>query len=350
MANRYWVGGTDSWSGTAGTKWATTSGGAGGAAEPTSSDAVFFDANSGAVVVTIGSGSACLSLNCTGFVGTLQGTGVSGGSVAISGNLTLGSGMTLQAGVNGLSLGFNATASVTSNGVVLQGTDSGYFFNTGANVTLADDLATDGDIDLNGGTLNFSNRNVTAGRLDAGGSTTRTLTMGSGTLTMTGAGTVLSTSGSNITVNTDTCTLKMTNNSASSKTFAGAGRSYHRLWIATAGAGVTTISGDNTFATLSIDPGREVRLTAGSTQVVTTPDFDGTSGNLVKLLSSSAGNAWTISKSSGLVDADYLDLKDSIATGGATWNAGANSVDSGNNVGWLFSSAGGGAHRMFAVF
>ena len=29
MADRYWVGGTASWDGTAGTKWATTSGGAG---------------------------------------------------------------------------------------------------------------------------------------------------------------------------------------------------------------------------------------------------------------------------------------------------------------------------------
>jgi hypothetical protein len=29
MANRYWVGGTATWDATAGTKWATTSGGAG---------------------------------------------------------------------------------------------------------------------------------------------------------------------------------------------------------------------------------------------------------------------------------------------------------------------------------
>ena len=35
MAARYWVGGTDNWNATVGTKWATTSGGAGGAAVPT---------------------------------------------------------------------------------------------------------------------------------------------------------------------------------------------------------------------------------------------------------------------------------------------------------------------------
>ena len=42
-ANRYWVGGTDSWDATPGLKWSTISGGTGGAAVPTSTDDVFFD-------------------------------------------------------------------------------------------------------------------------------------------------------------------------------------------------------------------------------------------------------------------------------------------------------------------
>ena len=72
MANRYWVGGTATWDATAGTKWALTSGGAGGQAVPTTSDTVFFDANSGANTVTIGSGVAtCSTLTMTGFTGTL---------------------------------------------------------------------------------------------------------------------------------------------------------------------------------------------------------------------------------------------------------------------------------------
>jgi len=71
MANRYWVGGTDSWDGTAGSKWSLTSGGSGGQAVPTSSDTVFFNANSGANTVTIGSGAVCSTLTMTGFTGTL---------------------------------------------------------------------------------------------------------------------------------------------------------------------------------------------------------------------------------------------------------------------------------------
>ena len=72
MANRYWVGGTATWDATAGSKWALTSGGAGGQAVPTSSDTVFFDANSGANTITIGSSTAiCSTLTMTGFTGTL---------------------------------------------------------------------------------------------------------------------------------------------------------------------------------------------------------------------------------------------------------------------------------------
>lgn len=72
MANRYWVGGSASWDGTAGTKWALTDGGAGGQAIPTSTDDVFFTATSGAVTVTLVSGwDSCKNLNCTGFTGTL---------------------------------------------------------------------------------------------------------------------------------------------------------------------------------------------------------------------------------------------------------------------------------------
>jgi len=47
MANRFWVGGDADWDATAGTKWALTSGGAGGQAVPTAADDVFFDANDG---------------------------------------------------------------------------------------------------------------------------------------------------------------------------------------------------------------------------------------------------------------------------------------------------------------
>jgi hypothetical protein len=85
MAARYWVGGTATWDNTAGTKWALTSGGAGGQAVPTAADDVFFDATSGANTVTIGITAQARILTMTGFTGTLAfGTN----KIQLSGNAT----------------------------------------------------------------------------------------------------------------------------------------------------------------------------------------------------------------------------------------------------------------------
>ena len=71
MAARYWVGGNATWDATAGTKWALTSGGAGGQTVPGAADTVFFTALSGTVTVTWTTASATVvSINSTGFTGT----------------------------------------------------------------------------------------------------------------------------------------------------------------------------------------------------------------------------------------------------------------------------------------
>jgi hypothetical protein len=62
MATYYWVGGSGTWDASTTTNWALSSGGAGSAGFPTSSDSVIFDLNSGAApVVTINTAvcSAC---------------------------------------------------------------------------------------------------------------------------------------------------------------------------------------------------------------------------------------------------------------------------------------------------
>ena len=63
--DRYWVGGTGSWSSTA--KWSATSGGASGASVPTASDNAIFDANSGAAhyIVTVTNNATCADLTFT---------------------------------------------------------------------------------------------------------------------------------------------------------------------------------------------------------------------------------------------------------------------------------------------
>jgi hypothetical protein len=70
----------------------------------------------------------------------------------------------------------------------------------------------------------------------------------------------------------------------------------------------------------------------------------GTAGNLVTINSSTPGTQFTLSKSSGTVNAQFLAIQDSNATGGAIWNA-LFSTNLGNNTGWIFP--GGNMFLMF---
>ena len=111
MAARYWVGGSATWDATAGAKWSTTSGGAGGAAVPTGSDFVYFNAASGVVTVTIAAGMNLDSIHCTGFTGTLT-----GGTLYISGANELSAG----GNYSGLSLATNGlAATLTTAGATI---------------------------------------------------------------------------------------------------------------------------------------------------------------------------------------------------------------------------------------
>ena len=160
MADRYWVGGTDNWDGNVGTKWSTTSGGAGGASIPTFADDVYFDAASGAVTVTVpGNSVSFRNLNCTGFTGSLIGTS---GSVFNSyGNITTGAGM---AAFSGYRLIFEGAVNhqITSNGITFSFSDYVQQNVTGITVTLLDNLkVVGGNFYLYRGTLNLNNNSLT---------------------------------------------------------------------------------------------------------------------------------------------------------------------------------------------
>jgi hypothetical protein len=80
-----------------------------------------------------------------------------------------------------------------------------------------------------------------------------------------------------------------------------------------------------------------LQLKSGATSTVGAFATSGT--NAKYLLSTTFGTAATISDASGTNTVNYLTVQDSIATGGATWDALAiTNVDAGNNTGWLFST------------
>jgi hypothetical protein len=281
-------------------------------------------------------------VNLTGFSGTL-----SNSTRTIYGNLIIpASGGTYTAGVNVTS--FRATSGVktiTTNGRTI---DFALNFNgVGGTWQLQDALTmgstrtlthTNGTLDLNGKTLTVGTSYTTA----AG---TKNLTFNGGTLvcpdvTATAFNNAAPT-GYTTTAGTGTGKISMTG--ATAKTFVGGGSTFN-CTLSNDGAGALTIAGNNTFTTIanSVQP-TTFRFTGGTTTTVTNWSVNGTSGNLVIIASDvTIGGTHTLSKATGTVSSDYLNITNSIATGGAAWYAGANSTNGGGNTGWIFSAPGPG--------
>lgn len=309
MANRYWVGGTAAWDGAAGTKWATTSGGAGGAAVPTSADDVFFDGASGAVTCTITGTRVAKSIDCTGFTGTLA--GASTPALTISGSLTFVAGMALTyAGTTT----FNGTGTLTSAGKTLGPVEIN---GSGITTTLGDNFISSGSITVTRGTFNTGSFNVTATQLASTNSNTRTINLGSSTLTLSNTTPIVFLTNTNLIFNAGTSSIVCTNTTL---TFYGGaasatGVTFYNVSFTSTTSGTRSISSGNTFNNLSV--------TAPSTAGVTIVTFDsrqtingalsttGTAGNRrVWFRSSTYGIAQTLTINSApsLTDADFRDI------------------------------------------
>jgi hypothetical protein len=72
----------------------------------------------------------------------------------------------------------------------------------------------------------------------------------------------------------------------------------------------------------------------------------------VALSSTTAGTQATLNKTSGTVSVSYVKIKDSIATGGATWLAptASGNIDNGNNTGWIFGAYSANNSNFLAFF
>jgi hypothetical protein len=300
------------------------------------------DANSVSLLVSAGVdnisltvNSVCKNLNFTGFSGTFS----RGGSAhSIYGDFTLSPTMTFGSGVGTINVIKSGSPSViTCNGKAINTPFEIY----GAGATFADKFLMGAGrvLGFSSGTLDANNKDVDVPgfRLIAG---TKTLTLGSGTWTITGNGLAwdAQTNVTGLTVSASTATISMT--SATAKTFAGGAKTWPTL--NQGGAGALTVQQSNTFANITntVQPAT-ITLTSGTTQTVTDFDASGTSGNLITLNASTPGSQATLSDSSGTNSVSFVDIKDISATGGAVWEAYTSNgnVDSGNNLGWLFSSS-----------
>lgn len=325
MADRYWVGGTGTWDNSAGSKWSTTSGGAGGAAVPTSADDVYFNAASGAVTVTSGATNNCKNLTLTGFTGTLDGSS----ALNVYGNF-VGAATTTWSRTNYLTFVSSGAQTITTNGMTVGGPIR--FNNASGTWTLQDDL-TNGDlyvVDLLTGTFNSNGKAVTIGRFFSSNTNTRALTMGASVWTLKNGNSstlwdMSTTTG--LTFNAGTSTIRF--NKATQQTFNTGGLTYYNVEYTNSGS--STISGNATFNKLSSTVNVTLAFPAGT--VITVSQF-AVQGDLY---CNAAPSQFSLSKSSGTVNLQNCQIRDCIATGGATWNAVNGALNKGNNSGWYFS-------------
>jgi hypothetical protein len=277
MANRYWVGGTASWDATAGTKWALTSGGAGGQAVPTTADAVFFDAVSGAGVCTVSVAATCANLTTTGYTGTLT----------LSADLNLYGNAALGVGTHNLGAG-----------VITLNTNNSTFTTTG-------------------GTLNFGSATI-----QNGPSASVTITIGSGTTVIAGTG-----------------IIKHSGSAGYTLSLSANGKTLPNLLVTNnlAMPGVQTVAyltGSMTFTSINLNPLTILFPQNGSTTTATTWNISGNSSWPTVI---NSGTQHTLVKAGGgVVNENYVNVTNSNATPSNTFFDRSGYINGGGNTGWTF--------------
>jgi hypothetical protein len=317
MADRYWVGGTNSWNTTAGTKWATTSGGPGGASVPTAADNVFFD-QTGPYTVSTGGNIFCLDLTVSVPSITFSGAG----SLTISGSLFLASGTpTFSPSIAGIT--FNSTVAgrtINTNGTTI-GNPSVVLNGVGGSWTLGSEYFSANNFTLTNGTFNTANFNMSIdGSFNSSNSNTRTINLGSSTIAVGSSWTTTTTTG--LTFSGASATINMSSNNAG---FAGGGLTYGTVNFTNTSPSSLTITGANTFSTLSFTAraGTGIgTLSLGANQTVTT-SFSVQSGatdptRRLFIVSNTLGTARTITSASNTIwGADFRDI---TGAGAASWS------------------------------
>lgn len=349
MADRYWVGGTASWDGTAGTKWAATSGGAGGESVPTTADDVFFDAASTGTCTIATGNTGARSINCTGFTGTITGTA----AITVAGSVTLVTGMTYThtGTMTFTGTGTLTTAGKTFSGVTVDG--------VGITLTLGDALNTASrTLTVTQGEFDAASYNVTVAALSSSGINTRTITMGSGLWTLSSIGAIWDTvTATNLTLNKNTANILLSDNTTNTKALlvGTSGFSFNKLTIGgDTSTSITIVGGIASFTELASTKtvAHTVRFN-NSGHTIDTWSITGTAGNVVTFVSNSAGIRRTFNLTNVTSGIDYLAVQDIGVNQANRFYVGANSTDNGNNLNAIFTAAPAltaGGNNMLMMF
>lgn len=352
MADRYWVGGTGTWSNTNTANWSTGSGGSGGASVPTSSDDVYIDANSnigtGAFTITLSDASplTCGSFNIQASLdGSLTMTGST--QLNINGNFfiltssnvtwTYTGLITINGStVNGLS-SINHQTSINNNNIEIVGGTVSFL----TNMNIQSNTFT-----FTAGTINLNTFQISLGTFITNGVSAKTLNLNSGTLSVNSDFNIVA--GTNCTVNAGTSTINLTGVFGGLvQNFTGDSRTYWNVAFTSTlstqnNSTGRTIRGANTFNNLTFTAPSTAGLslfTIFANQTINgSLNCPGASGNRrVFLVSDTFGTTRTLSCATvSLTDVDFRDI---TATGAAAPLTGTRIGDCGGNSGITFTPA-----------
>ncbi len=342
---RWWVGGGSSgtWSATGPTNWGDASNTQDNASVPTTTDLVCFDGiGTGASNSTLNAAIQITDLDFTGYSNTfIHATAT---TLTITGNLTMSPTMTYSPATSTslVTMEGSGNINLTSAGkhftsLTFGGTAGG----TGTR-TLQDALFVGNTLSHTRGNINTNSMSVTAGAWSASSSNTRGLIPCGSTIALSGTGTVWNAATStNYTFNScvgNPWTISVTDTSVTSKTFAGGSKIYSGFSVAGSASNTFLVTGANTFGSLSLASPLTVTWPSSNTNTFGSIACTGSAGNVITFNASTPGTQATLSQKTGIVSCDYLNLTDS-ASNWVAFYAGANSTNTSNNSGWIFSAA-----------
>lgn len=349
MADRYWRGGTGTWSSTNTANWSTSSGGSGGASVPTAADNVFFDANSntgtGAFTVTMAnSPRVCNDFTASGLDGTMTLAGSAIG-LTVSGSLTFQATNFTRTYTGGTT--FNATTTgktVTTNGVSFGGAVT--FNGAGGGWTLGSALTSSGGVTITLGTFDTSssgNYAITSSSFGSSSLNTRTVNLNASTITCsTGGATLGFTTTTNLTFNAGTSQINLTSPSAG---INSAGITFYNVSFTSTSIGGASVAGVNTFNNLTITGRTSVGVAlfnfeANQTINGTLTLGAGTAAAYRTFLASDTiGTTRTLTVNALAAGAADIDFRDITVAGSAAPLTGTRFGDCKGNSGITFPSA-----------
>ena len=334
MANRYWVGGTGTWSTSSTTHWSASTGGASGASVPTTADSVFFD-QAGTYTVTCTGASTCL--NITVSAGTV--TFAAGFNFNIAGSMSLVAGTIWNASGTVTFSSTTTGRTITTNGVTF-GNGNWVLNGVGGDWTLGSalNLTTGASLTLTQGTFSTGGYALTCFQVISDGSSTRTLNLTTSTIT---TATLISLNATGLTFNAGTSTI---NGGSTAISLFGSNFTYYNIGF-TSSASINThgISGSgNTFNNISVaapsSSGIRTFTFSGNNTISGALTTTGTAGNRRVFFASATygiGFTLTVNSAPSLTDADFRDI---YVIGTATPISGTRIGNRGNCSGITFST------------